>query len=449
MKDPRKLALKALIKILEKNTFADDALSSVFVDADISPQDKGLVTEIVYGATRNKLYLDYYIQKLSSVKLKKLSHTVKNVLRMGLYQLIFMRIPDYAAVNSSVKLIKQLEKNPKAASFVNGVLRGYLKKQDSIELPDKTTDLVKHWSVKYSHPEWLVTKWIDTFGKDETENLLIADNTSPTLTINVNLLRTTRDKVQAQLAEVGVSAVASEISPTCLRLPPTGNVKNLPGFDTGDWVIQDELSSFVVDVLSAKPGETILDLCAAPGSKTVQIAAAMQNTGHIIAVEINENRLSQIYENCNRLGVRIISPIHADGRSFLPDPSLQIDKILIDAPCSNTGVLARRADARWHRDLTDIHELAKTQYQLIEHASQLLSTKGTMVYSVCSIEPEEGIDIIEKFLSAHEEFRLVDIRPFLPQSLSNTFSQSYLPFLPSKHQTDGFFIACLTKEQKY
>ncbi|MGD9581294.1 MAG: 16S rRNA (cytosine(967)-C(5))-methyltransferase RsmB [Vampirovibrionia bacterium] len=444
MSDPRLVALEAIIDILERDKFADDVLSSVLDKYELSKKDKALVTELVYGVTRYKLTLDFLLSKVCKKDLKSLSFKLKNILRLGAYQLEFTRIPAYAAVNSCVEITKQIE-NVKQTSLVNGVLRGLIRKRNDIKFPkiSKTTDYAL--SIKYSHPKWLVKRWLDRYGLDSTISLLSYNNMPSQVTINVNTLKSDLNEVLKELEDAHICSNVSEISPNSLKLGNPGQITKLPGYFDGHWFVQNEVSSLVVDILKPQQDDFVIDMCAAPGTKTIQIANYMNNTGRIIAIDTSKTRLKRVNENCYRLGATNIECVVDDARIFTLEEGLLADKILVDAPCTNTGVFSKRADARWHRRPKDLAELRVTQAEILSNASKLLKSNGLIVYSVCSIEPEEGIEIINEFLKTNSDFILIDIKEFLPDTLKNAFETKYVQFLPFEHMTDGFFIACLKK----
>jgi 16S rRNA (cytosine967-C5)-methyltransferase len=444
MANPRLVALEALNDILERKIYADEALSSAFESRKLNKKDKALATELIYGVTRNKLAIDFLISKISKRELRHLSFNLRNILRLGVYQLEYTRIPEYAAVNSTVELCKIVE-NTKVSTFVNGILRNLIKQRPAIKFPKISRNRSYALSIKFSHPKWVVKRWLDNFGLDNTMSLLSFNNTSPQVTININRIKASYEEVLNELEEVHIHPTPSTISPQCLKIGNAGLITQIPGFYEGHWFVQDELSSLVVDILSPQEGETIIDLCAAPGIKTVQSAGYMNNKGKIYAIDIKEDRIKRIKQNCYRLGVNIIECIHDDGTTFTMPENNLADKILIDAPCSNTGVFNKRADARWHRRKSDLVKLPQTQLKLLNNATKLLKQSGIMVYSVCSIEPEEGIEVINKFLDENKNFELLDIKNFLPDNLKETFETRYALFLPFEHLTDGFFIASVKK----
>lgn len=444
MIEPRLAALKAIVNILEQNVFIDDALSSALSSHNLNKKDRSLVTELVYGVTRNKLTLDFLLSKVCNRNLKQLSPQLKNILRLAVYQLEYTRIPDYATVNTSVEMTKTVEKK-NTSSFVNGVLRTLIRERANIKFPEVSTNPICALSVKYSHPEWLIKRWLNLYGLDNTIRLLEFNNKPAQTTINVNKLKSTLEEVLEEFKNINIDPVISTISPNCAIIGNVGNINDLPGYNDGHWFVQNEVSSLVIDILSPQEGETILDLCAAPGTKTVQIAGYMKNKGKIIAVELNPSRLTKLNQNCYRLGATNVDATIADATIFSLSPDNLADRILLDAPCSNTGVFSKRADARWHRTSKDLSYLSELQLKLFNNAAKSIKPEGIIVYSVCSIEPEEGISVINAFLKANANFALLNINDFLPLSFKNTFTTKYAQFLPFEHHTDGFFIAIVKK----
>lgn len=411
----RQAALKCLIKILEHRDSYEETLDFYARRVD-SPAD---LTNTIAGAIRHKLTLDFFIEKISDRKVPKLSMTVRNILRLGIFELEYLERPEYAVVNSYVELCRKHEK--KAFNFVNAVLRNFIRKRASIIIKDN--DL----SIKYSHPAWLVNKWIKTYGKEATEKILEYNNRPPVISLRINRIKTTKAAFEQLLKQNEIEFKQSKFCEDCLIIEHKGNIKNIPGYDEGFWVVQGESSAMAAPALDCKEGQKILDLCAAPGSKTTHIASIINNKGEITAVDVSAERLERVKQNCSRLGITCVKTTSADALELRFNE--EFDRILIDAPCSNTGVLGKRPDARWNRQPDDIKNLAELQLKIINNAANMLKSGGTMVYSTCSIEPEENTEVIEKFLQTHPEFSLVNANQIL-QSESNI---------------DGFFIAVLEK----
>lgn len=403
----RQAALKCLIKVLEHSEPYDEVLDS-FARRVENPSD---LTNTVAGAVKYKLTLDYFIEQVSSRKIKKLSPVVKALLRLGIYELQYLKRSEYGVVNSYVELCKKFDKQ--STSFLNAILRNFIRKKTDL-LQQINDDL----SIKYSHPKWMVDRWIRHYGFENTEKILSFNNKPPKTVLRVNSLKTNKDELLRL-----IDASESKHCEDCLVLMSGGNITAIPGYYEGLWVVQGESSAMVAPVLDPKPSEDILDLCAAPGSKTTHIASLMGDRGTIVAVDISPKRLKKISENCKRLGITCVESLVSDAAVI--QVQKKFDRVLIDAPCSNTGVLGKRPDARWNKSPDDIQKLAELQLKILNNAAKALKSGGVMVYSTCSIEPEENEQVVEKFLLANNHFALESSRQILQCELD----------------IDGFYIA--------
>lgn len=430
--DTRLAAVKCLIKILEQNKTSDEVINN-YAEKVKSPSE---LINLVFGTVKFKLALDYFIDKLSTRK--KISPPVRNILRAAIYELEYLKTPDYAVINSYVDISKTYEKN--SSGFVNAVLRNFLRSLTPPPCPPPQgggdiigegaspplLDTPYSISIKYSHPQWIVERWIKTYGTEETIKICEFNNKVPPVSVRINTLKSSKQEVMDLFRQNNIEFSESEICDECLTLKNTGNIKNLVGFKEGLWTVQGEASSLAAKILDPQKGERILDLCAAPGGKTAHIAALIQNSGEIVAVDISKDRIKKINENCERLGITCIKTLVGDAETF--SDSQKFDRILIDAPCSNTGVFAKRPDARWKKTPDDIKSLTEIQFKILQNAASLIKVGGTLVYSTCSVEPEENILLVQKFLDVNNDFILKDS----------------IQILQSKHNTDGFFIAKMT-----
>ena len=431
----RLTAVKSLIKILEQNKTSDEVINS-YADKVSSIAE---LINLTAGTVKFKLTLDFFIENISSRLLKRLSPPVKNILRAAIFELEYLKKPDYAVINSYVKISKLYDK--KSAGFVNGVLRNFLRKRNEINFPSIEENPVKAISIKFSHPAWFVEKWIKTYGVDKTIKICEFNNKIPVISIRINSLKASKSEVIDLFQQNNVEFEESLISDECLIFKNPGNIKNLAGFKEGYWAVQGESSSLVAKILDPHDKERILDLCAAPGGKTAHIAGLMGNSGEIVAVDISKDRIKKIEENCERLVITCVKTVVSDASTFFDD--CRFDKILIDAPCSNTGVFSKRPDARWKRTQEDIKKLTEIQLKILQNASGLLKEGGTLVYSTCSIEPEENILLVREFLKNNKDFVFEDISGFLPHQKES--HDGYIQILQSTHNTDGFFIAKFKK----
>lgn len=433
--DVRKVALKALIKIIEKKSQADVIINKYSENVEYPTE----LHRLVSGVVKHKLTLDYFIESISSRKIKDMSYQVINVLRLGIFELEFLKNPDYAVINSYVEIIKTYDK--KLGAFINAILRNFLRKHNSINFPDINKFPQKHISIKYSHPEWMVGRWIETYGIENTIKICEYNNSVPKLVLRVNTLKISKVELLKLFDADNIEYKQSKLVKDCIIVNYHGNIQNIAGYKEGYWLVQGESSSIVSLVLDPREGDNILDLCAAPGGKTVHIAALINNIGKIKAVDINAKRLDKVKGNCDRLGISCIDTVVADSTSYYTDD--KYDKILVDAPCSNTGVLVKRVDARWNKSFDDVKNLSLLQFNILNNAAKLLKVGGVIVYSTCSIEPEENKLLAEAFLKENKNFDLDKM--FSNLDLNIQKDCGYYQILQSEHDIDGFFIAKFKK----
>lgn len=387
--------------------YIERLLENELADHSLSPPDRGLCQELVYGIVRWQSTLDWLIARKTGDRPQRPG--LRLLLHLGLYQLFWLqRIPNHAAVHETVELGKQLGFGSQAG-FLNAVLRGYTREREATILE---LERLKHAepAVGYSHPAWLVDRWQARWGADPTEQLLSWNNTPPPTFARLNLLKTDFGTLANTWHEEGVEFEEQRWDWTganvMFKLKAHPPLPQLQSFQRGFFYVQDPSTLLAVSELDAQPGEAILDLCAAPGGKTAYIAQRMQNRGRIVARDIQPERLELVQENCARLGVTCVT--------FEESGASPFDRILLDAPCSNTGVLRRRVDLRWRVKPGEIERLRETQGGLLEQAARQLKPGGTIVYSTCSLEPEENEALVADFLKAHADFKLESQRQLLP-----------------------------------
>lgn len=405
---------------------------------DFSPSDAGLATEIVYGVLRWRIKIDWIIDSFSSMKTNRLERSVLNVLRIGVYQLLFLtRVPASAAINESVKLVKSGGR--RKAGFVNAVLR---KIDANRDIRPEAADPAQKLSIELSHPEWLVRRWIERFGIKEAEELCEANLTPPPKTLRANTMLVTRDSLIRGLATERVEAVGTVYSPVGIRV-----VKGPVDAVDLRFYIQDEASQLVPLLLALKPGETVLDACSAPGGKATHMAALMKNTGRIYAIEKYPGRLKAVEEAARRFGISIIETLAADSTAPLPlEPALLFDAILCDAPCSGLGVIGRSPDIKYRRTELDLLENAERQKRLLINLAGYLKPGGRMVYSVCSFEPEETENVVKDFLARRADFVQESAGGYVPEECRTLVDEpGFFRTYPHRHGVDGFFAARLKK----
>ena len=423
----RLAATKILYDVATNGAYSNVALAQVLRQEKFSDLDRKFCTELVYGAVKAGKSLDWKISKYLNRPLAKVDEKILAVLRGGFYQIFFLdKIPNSAAVNESVELSKKFC-GIGASKFVNGVLRSAVREPHKSDFP--TGDDINSLALRNFHPAWLVKLFVEEFGLDAAKKILKFDNTDPPLCLRVNFLKTTREKILAALKNSGIQAEPSNIAPEGIICKNHGALDKFQPLRAGLCQVQDESSMTAARFLNPKPGEFVIDCCAAPGGKTTHLAELMQNRGRIVAADIYETKIEHIKANAARLGIKIIEPLLIDARELGDKFYARTDKVLVDAPCSGLGVLRRKADIRWKKNPAELAELPALQEEILSSAAKTLKIGGTLVYSTCTITRHENQSIVEKFLATHKNFELIDTKIFLPHVAN----------------TDGFFAAKLRR----
>lgn len=433
MTKTRIAAVSCLIDILHHGGRPKKSLDEFSQTLD--RRDRAFLMEIVYGVMRNLYSLDAIIGRFIR-RTKTLSDETINNLRIALYQILFMRVPSYAVVNESV----EMEKSGGKPSLVNAVLRNLIRGKDKPALPLIYDDIVKDISINTSHQQWMVERWLTRFGRDEARLLAGANNSMPPLVLRANTLRISRKELLRAFAEKNILAEPAHFSPDGIVIGGDTSYQDLSCF-FGLFAVQDEASQLISYLLAPKKGERVLDACAAPGGKTTHIAQIMEDEGQIIAVEKDPKRILKLEESMSALGVRSAESIRADISELKGIGTF--DMILLDAPCSSTGVIRRNPDVKYRHALKDIYEFGKKQAELLKAVSPLLRREGRLVYSVCSIEPEEGEQVIRDFLKTTDEFRIIEPdQEFMKPFTNNGFFRTF----PHTNSMDGFFGVILCRK---
>ena len=427
------LIFNSLSNIIYKGKKSNDEINYLSDKAS----NLSYITKVIYGVLENKIYLDYMIDKLSKVKLRKIHKNVLLILEIGVYNIHFLETKDYATVDKLVDLTKK--KNKRSAGFVNAILRNFIRNEKEIS-KIKISDNLKSLSVRYSMP-YDITKYIfDNYGMDYTKEFLRYANEESKLSIRVNTTKTDANSLKKDLASIGYEVKESKISKNALIIDNPNGLVSTDLFKNGLFTIQQEASMKTVEVLNPRHNTNILDICAAPGTKTTYIAEYTENTGKILANDISFNKLDLIMENINRLGLKNIELTNFDARVYKDEYKEKFDFILVDAPCSGLGVMARKPEIRYNRSLEDIKKLAKLQREIIINAIKYLKIGGVLVYSTCTIgniENRENFDYIKN----------METMEFIPID-----GKDYIEFVSFKENTDGFFISKFKKkwyERKY
>jgi 16S rRNA (cytosine967-C5)-methyltransferase len=447
-KTPRAICLDILNRVEEADLHPDRLLTDSFKRYRyFTSLDRSFLTELTYGVIRWRGKLDWVIRHFSKIPFEKIELETLNILRLGLYQILFLsRTPSSAAVNESVELAKRV-RGKGGAGFVNAVLRSSIRQREEIRYPDIAEDPALHISVVQSHPLWLVQRWVKEMGVEETLKICKFDNQMSSLTLRSNTLKISRKGLVQKLSEKELRPLPTTFSEEGIVLQDPPPTSELPFINEGLYIIQDEASQLVTSILDPKPGERILDACAAPGGKTTHMAQRMENEGEICALDLSKRKLDLIEELCQRLGVRIVKAVKGDAAKPLPIPEgLMFDRILADLPCSGFGTLRKNPDLKWRRGEEDIRRLSELQFSILRNLSAYVREGGVLVYSTCTVFNDENEDGVEKFLSGYSEFQLDGMDKVLSEKCHPFIQEKYFKTFPPKNEMDGFFVARLRKE---
>ena len=444
-KKVRQIAAEILYRVESQKAYADLLLDHHLRSDDINDADRGLLTELTYGTLRWRGKIDGKLAPLLKRSLADTDPFIRNLLRITLYQLLFLdKIPAYAAVNEAVEIAKVTK--PKSAGFVNGVLRSLLRQLAKGEQSGEIENAAANLAEAYSHPQWLVDRWREVFGEAQAMALMLANNQRTPLVVRVNLRKTSREELLDSWRAAGIAADAGTASPQAIRLPTGVSVEALPGFTEGLFQVQSEASQLVSYLVGPEPGEIILDACAAPGGKTTHLAESIDDQGKIIALDTSARGVERIAENAQRLGLISIHAQCANADKPLAENLAgPYDRILVDAPCSGLGTLRSHPEIKWQRDDHDIVRLAALQARILQAVARYLKPGGVLVYSTCTLTVEENQQVVEHFLEANKQFELTDAARYLPPSARHMVHEKFFQALPQRDDTDGFFAARLRK----
>ena len=427
----RESVLKALYSIEKSGTYTNAALQTALHQGDFSAADKGLITEIIYGVVSNRIAIDYIISRFSKLKIKKMSPWVLNILRMGIYQIYYMdKIPSSAACNESVILAKRYSHGA-GAGFVNGVLRSAAKEVGDFSFP-KTENPEADLSLKYSYPEWMTRRLIQEYGETRCEELFAENRKAHPTHIRANSLKIDIQSLMDLMSDEGLSCEDCGTTGTALLVKGKLNIEKSESYKKGLYSLQNISSQKTVQVLDPKPNETVIDMCAAPGGKSCGIAEKMGNRGIVLSFDIFKHKIDLINASAKRLGIDIIESKVLDATTRCDELLNSADRVLADVPCSGLGVIHKKPDIKWSRTEDEISELCKIQEKILENAAQYVKDGGVLVYSTCTIIPEENRLRIEKFLEEHKNFK----KEYEEQILTSALGES------------GFYICKLKKEKQ-
>ncbi len=429
MKNPREKALQIINDVLYKGAFLEESLE-ILKKSNIDERDYNFIKEITTGVIRNRTYLDYVIKINSRVKIKRIHKIILSILEMAIYQMYFLdKVPDYSIVDESVNLAK-IYGNRGSISFTNGILRS-ISKKDAPQV--KIGDSIDNLSTFYSHPKFYTEYFYNNYGEEFTKKLLKANNEMPPFTIRVNTLKTSKSDLMSNLKELGFEIEETVYDNALNILNPKG-VIDTKYFDEGHFYVQDLGSILVASFLNPRENSSLLDLCAAPGGKTTHLAELMNNTGEIMACDKSQGKIKLIQENAKRLGVKNIETRVNDARVLNKDFIDKFDYVLVDAPCSGTGLYRKKPDIKWNKDLEDIKSLAEIQLEILDKAKDYVKDGGELLYSTCSLSKIENEDVVNKFLENNKNFKIKKLR-----------DREVLKLFPSTDGSDGFSISLMEK----
>ena len=438
-KTAREAAARALFAIEENGAWSAQAVQREAAEMD--KRDAALATALVGGVLQHKAMCDFYLSHFSSVRLKKLQPRILTLLRLAVYQIVWMdRIPDSAAVNETIRLAKSLcHAGKRTTGYLNGVLRAVARSRDNLPRPDCATK-EEFYSLFYSNPRWMTALLIAQFGERETKKLLEANNQPAPTVLRVNTLRADADSILRELTEQGVQAERHPSIPNCLVVKGTGSIASLPCFADGRVTVQDGASQMSVYALDPMPDSTVIDCCAAPGGKSFFLSERMKNTGTVYSCDIFPHKLTKIREGAQRLGCTNVTAFLQDASQFRPEWEEMADYVLCDVPCSGLGIIRKKPEIRY-KDPAELEGLPEIQREILDNCARYVRPGGTLVYSTCTVLERENQDVVHAFLASHPDFRLS--RFSLP--VCDTAVEGEITLLPHVHGTDGFFVAKLVK----
>jgi len=437
----RTAAVKILTRIMEDESYGNLELSKELTKLTMDARDKGLITEIVNGTLRNMVKIDFILSTF--IAGKEVDIAIRNILRAAIYQVYFLdKIPISAAVNQAVESAKVLS-NSGAAKFVNGVLRNVERKYEEIQFPKREENALEYLSLEYSYPKWLVKLWMDRFGEEFAEALLMAGNERPKVSLRVNSMKADRESVLELLKTQEVEAEEGKWSPISIKIKGGANIENLKGFGEGLFSVQDEASMMAVAALNPKAGERIADLCSAPGGKAAYILEKTNCEAILTCGDVHSHKLKLMEYNFKRLGLKNFYLKLWDVLKFDDSMRNRFDKILLDAPCSGLGVIRKKPDMKIRKRKNEIDGLVEMQKKMLMNAAKYLKKGGLLVYSTCTISLEENENIVKWAIEGTNNLKLESLKGKFPDEMVD--GDGMVKLYPNVHDTDGFFVATMRK----
>ena len=436
----RDTALEVLMQVDNANAWSDGSLKHTIAKNNLDRRDAALATRLSYGVIQNRILLDYYIDCYCTQTAKKLDSVIRNILRLGGYQILFMdKIPHHAAVNEAVEMTRRHGRS-KASGMVNAVLHKFVDNWMNMpDLPQSST--ADYLSVRYSHPKWLVERLIDLVGPEETEQYLKMNNAIVPTTIQTNYLKTTPDELAHELRQSGINVQPHPWLDGCFEVSGTGDLESLPAFMEGRFTVQDAAARLVATIAAPEKTARVLDVCAAPGGKSFSLAVDMKDQGQIIACDIHPHKLKLIEQGAARLGISSVRTALADGRENHAAWQQAADLVVADVPCSGLGIIRKKPDIRY-KNSKELSQLPGIQSKILENAATYVRPGGVLIYSTCTVLPEENEDVTNAFLARHIDFEEEEFTLPLPVGSS----RGHLMLWPQRYGTDGFYICRMRRK---
>lgn len=446
--DARSIAVKILTRVERTDAYLDKLIDFEIRNAELmNDYDKSLLNEICHGVIRWMRRLDWFLNGFYRGNWEKCTPEIKNTLRVALYQILFLnKIPDFAAVNEAVEFVKKIS-TQKHADVVNGLLRTIIRTKADLVYPTREIDEVKYLGIMQSHPNWMVKRWIQRFGFDEAVIFSESNNKRPILTLRINTLKTNRSDVLKRFDERNIVYRTCKYIDYFVTLRLMSKIYLDEDFINGLYTVQDESAGLPAILLKPGENDNILDMCAAPGGKSTHLAQLLGNKGKVYAVDKYDAKIKMIKDNAERMGVTNVEYIQDDALELQTESikDMKFDKILLDAPCSGLGVLSKKPEIRWKREIKDVLALAELQKKLLNSAPKYLKPGGVIVYSTCTTEQEENMDIVKDFLEKNPDFKIDDASKYVNRELVN--AEGCIETFPHKHGIDGSFSARLVRIQ--
>lgn len=442
----REIVLEVLLEITEHGMYSHIVLRDVLNKYQyLEKKERSFITRVTEGTLEHMMEIDYILDQFSKVKVKKMKPVIRNIMRSAVYQMKYMdSVPVSAACNEAVKLAVR-KGFGSLRGFVNGVLRNVARNLDQIEYP---TEPLKRLSIQYSMPEWILNLWLKAYDSDIVEQMLQAFQRETPLTIRCNLRMVTPKQLKEHLEAEGVTVQVHPYLEYAFHISGFDYLGDLESFQNGEFSVQDISSMLVSELAAPKEGDYVIDVCAAPGGKSLHMAEKLNGSGHVEARDLTEYKVSLIQENIERTGLSNVEAVQQDALIFDETSVGKADIVLADLPCSGLGVLAKKTDLKYKATKEGADSLAKLQREMLKNVQAYVKDEGKLVYSTCTINPAENMDNVHWFLNQYPEFELIDIRGSLCEELQKDVKENgCIQLLPGVHQSDGFFLACMKKRK--